>query len=168
MNDKNAKTLKYVDTEKGTALLVALMVLTLIALLAMTLFQNTTIELQIVRNDTEKKQQFYLAEAAAREAAQEVENMSSAQLMDAGGLNWIGTADVDLTALDLTDAIWNQSGVDTAATVEIGYTVVENSGWIDLSQSTSMHSYTIMGVYDVPSGIRRGQSVVEIGYKRRF
>jgi Tfp pilus assembly protein PilX len=166
----NAKTLKYIDNEKGAALLVALMVLTLIALLAMTLFQNTTIELQIVRNDTEKKQQFYLAEAASREAAQEVENMSSAELMDAGGLNWINTAAVDLAALDLSDAIWNKSGVDNspAGTVEIGYTVVETSGWIDLSQATSMHTYTIMGVYDIPSGMRRGQSVVEIGYKRRF
>lgn len=166
----NGKTLKYVENEKGAALLVTLMVLMLIALLAMTLYQNTTIELQIVRNDTEKKQQFYLAEASAREASQEIENMSSAQLMDAGGLAWIGSTAVDLATLDITDGIWNKSGLDNSpvGTVEIGHTVVETSGWIDLSQATNMHTYTIMGLFDVPNGRRRGQSLVEIGYKRRF
>jgi hypothetical protein len=159
-------------SENGAALLVAMMILTLIAIMAMSLSRTTTIELQIVRNDTEKRLQFYLAEAAAREAAQEVENMAPPLLSDISAISWINATELDLNALDLYAAgnLWIKSAVDetTAGTVEVGYTVVDETGPIDLSAASNMHQYAIVGMYDVPNGMKQGQVLVEIGYRRRF
>jgi Tfp pilus assembly protein PilX len=158
--------------ENGAVLLVAMMMLTLIAIIATTYTRNTTLELQIVRNDTERRQQFYLAESAAREAAQQVENMPKETLSDISSIGWINQADIDLNALDLYEVnnLWVKSAVDSSAggTKEIGYSVVEETGPIDLSAPSNLHIYSIVGLYDVPSGLNKGQVLIEMGYRRRF
>jgi len=68
-DNASMKKTAILGNEDGVVLLIAMMILTLIAIVATTYTRNTTLELQIVRNDTEKRQQFYLAESAAREAA---------------------------------------------------------------------------------------------------
>ena len=158
--------------QDGAVLLVAMMILTLIAIVATTYTRNTTVELQIVRNDTERRQQFYLAESAAREAAQQIENMPKEMLSDISSLDWINQAELDLNALDLYDVnhLWLKSAVDNSpgGTVEVGYSVVEKSGPIDLSAASNMHVYSIVGLYDVPDGMNKGQVLIEVGYRRRF
>lgn len=166
------KRTAILKNESGAVLLVAMMILTLIAIVATTYTRNTTVELQIVRNDTEKRQQFYLAESAAREAAQQIENMPVEILSDISTIDWINQAELDLNGLDLYDVnnLWVKSAVDNSpgGTVEVGYSVVEESGPIDLSAASNMHIYSVVGLYDVPDGLNKGQVVIEMGYRRRF
>jgi Tfp pilus assembly protein PilX len=171
-DNANMKRTAILGNENGAVLLVAMMILTLIAILATTYTRNTTVELQIVRNDTERRQQFYLAESAAREAAQQIENMPKETLADISTIEWINQSDLDLNALDLYDVnnLWVKSAVDNSpgGTVEVGYSVVEKTGPIDLSAASNMHNYSIVGLYDVPDGLNKGQVLIEVGYKRRF
>ena len=161
-----------ISNQQGSAIVMALILLALLTLVATNLSQNTNVELQIVRNDTEKRLQFYQAEAATREGAQSVENMNSYTLSDISVIDWINQAEIDLDAINLNDIndTWAQSVVDTApATAKrIAYTVVDRSGPIDLSATSNNHEYAIMGAYDVAQGMKKGQVIVEIGYKRRF
>ena len=165
-----AKAFAATGNENGSALLIAVMILALVAVMAATMSRNTTVELQIVRNDTEKRQQFYFAEAAAREAAQEIENQNAAVLADINNLTWVDQADVDLATINLTDARWERSDVDTnpSGTPQVAFTVVDQTGPIDLSAQSNMHAYSILGVYNVTSGMKQGQVLIEIGYRRRF
>lgn len=175
MMTANQKTMQHsenLNNQKGSAIVIALMFLILITLVATNLSQNTNVELQIVRNDTEKRQQFYQAEAAAKEGAQSIENMDSYDLSDISVIDWINQAEIDSTNFDLNDAddTWSQSTVDMvpANAKRIGFTVVDRTGPIDLSASSNNHEYAILGAYDVDQGIQKGQVLVEIGYKRRF
>lgn len=166
------KRTAILENENGAVLLVAMMILTLIAILATTYTRNTTVELQIVRNDTGRRQQFYLAESAAREAAQQIENMPAETLSDISTISWINRADLNLNSLDLYDTnnLWVKSAVDDSpgGRVEVGYSVVEESGPIDLSAASNMHVYSVVGLYDVPDGLNKGQVLIEMGYRRRF
>jgi Tfp pilus assembly protein PilX len=166
------KRTAILENENGAVLLVAMMILTLIAIVATTYTRNTTVELQIVRNDTGRRQQFYLAESAAREAAQQIENLPAETLSDISTIDWINRTDLNLNALDLYDVnnLWVKSAVDNSpgGTVEVGYSVVEESGPIDLSAASNMHVYSVVGLYDVPDGLNKGQVLIEVGYRRRF
>jgi len=166
------KRTAILGNENGVVLLVAMMILTLIAIVATTYTRNTTVELQIVRNDTEKRQQFYLAESAAREAAQQVENMPKENLSDISNISWINQAEINFNGLDFYDVnnLWVKSAIDNSpgGTVEVGYSVVEETGPIDLSAPSILHIYSIVGFYDVPNGLNKGQVLIEMGYRRRF
>ena len=171
-NKKYMQYPKIRGNQQGSAIVIALMFLVLMTLVATNLSQTTNVELQIVRNDTEKRQQFYQAEAAAKEGAQTVENMDALTLSDVSVIEWINRVELDLDSIDLNDVnkVWAQSTVDLApaAAKRIGYTVVDRTGPIDLSASTNNHEYAIMGAYHVEQGMKKGQVLVEIGYKRRF
>jgi Tfp pilus assembly protein PilX len=161
-----------INNQNGSVIVMALFILALLTLVATNLSQNTNVELQIVRNDTAKRLQFYQAEAASREGAQVIETMDTYDLSDTSVIDWINQSELDLAAIDLNDVndTWSQAVVDTApaSAKRIAYTVVDRSGPIDLSATSNDHEYAIMGAYDVAQGMRRGQVMVEIGYKRRF
>jgi hypothetical protein len=158
--------------QDGSAIVMALILLALLTLVATNLSQNTNVELQIVRNDTEKRLQFYQAEAASREGAQSIENMEPYDLYDISVIDWINQGELDLNTIDLNDInnTWEQSVVDTlpAAAKRVGYSVVDRTGPIDLSASSNNHEYAIFGAYHMDTGMKKGQVIVEIGYKRRF
>jgi hypothetical protein len=98
--------------------------------------------------------------------------MPATTLSDISIIGWINQADLDLNGLDLYDInnLWVKSAVDNSpgGTVEVGYSVVEESGPIDLSAASNMHIYSIVGLYDVSDGLSKGQVLIEMGYRRRF
>ena len=161
-----------INNQNGSVIVMALIILALLTLVATNLSQNTQVELQIVRNDTERRLQFYQAEAASREGAQSIEIMDTYDLSDITVIDWINQQELDLAAFDLNDVndTWAQAVVDTApaGAKRVAYTVIDRTGPIDLSAVTNDHEYAIMGAYDVELGMKRGQVLVEIGYKRRF
>lgn len=158
----------FIRNERGSTLLIAVMILTLMVIIAATMNQSTTLELQIVRNDLEQRQQFYFAESAVREAAQEIENMTPAELMDTNN-TWISPDPVAGFDLSASPARWlNSSLAGLPAGSDLGYTIVDNTGVIDLSAPSNLHDYTIVGIYEGPDGFGAGRAVVEIGYRRRF
>jgi len=98
--------------------------------------------------------------------------MPKEQISDTSIIDWINQAEIDLNGLDLYDIndLWMKSSLDNspAGTVEVGYSVVEETGPIDLSALSNLHIYSIIGYYDVPSGLNKGQVLIEMGYRRRF
>jgi hypothetical protein len=156
------------NNQRGSTLLIAVMILTLMVIIAAAMNQSTTLELQIVRNDLEQRQQFYFAESAVREAAQQLENMAATQLADPTQ-SWIGPDAVAAFDLSVDAARWLPSslaGLPTGSA--LAYTAVDNTGVIDLSAPSNLHEYTIVGIYEGPNAAGSGRSTVEIGYRRRF
>ena len=161
-----------ISDQKGSAMVIALLFLIMMTLVATNLSQNTNVELQIVRNDTEKRLQFYHAESAAKEGAQSLENLDPYDLSDISVIDWINLDELDMNSIDLNDVdkTWTQSTADWYGNNNkgIGFTVVERTGVIDLSAPSNNHEYGIFGAYNVAQGMKKGHVMIEIGYKRRF
>ena len=156
-------------SEQGTAVIIAVLFLILMTIIGVTMIQNTTMELQVVRNDLIIKDQMHRAEAAAMEGSQWIENAAVTILEDLSSATFISQNDLNLSALDLNDGSWTSSEVDPGGGPGIitGYRIVDETGIVDLTQ-TNLHTYKVYGYYDRPSGMNRGEALVEIGYKRRF
>ena len=157
--------------DDGMALVVVLLILALITIIAITASQDTVTELQIVRNDLVYKDHLYRAEASALEGVQWVDNSDAAVLSDFSLTPFLNPNDIDLNNLDLNDGRWSIAGVDPnddPALILSGYTIVDDTGPIDLSAESNVYNYKVYGLYDRPNGMNRGRSLVEIGYKKRF
>ena len=160
--------LQILRNQHGSTLIIAVMILTLMVVIAAAMNRSTTLELQIVRNDLEQRQQFYFAESAVREAAQQIENMTAAQLTDTTQ-TWISPNPVTNFDMSVDAARWMPSslaGLPTGSA--LGYTIVDSTGVIDLSAPSNLHEYTIVGIYEGQDAFGAGRSTVEIGYRRRF
>jgi Tfp pilus assembly protein PilX len=159
------------NDESGIAVVVTILILALLTLMAMTASRDTIVELNILRNDLVYKDHLYRAEAAALEGVQWIDNAAAGTLTDFTATAFLNPNDVDLNALDLNDGIWNISGADpyqNPAQIIDGYTIVDDTGPIDLSADSNIFSYKIYGFYNQINGRNRGQSMVELGYKKRF
>jgi Tfp pilus assembly protein PilX len=153
------------------AVVVTVMILALLTIIAMTASRDTIVELNILRNDLVYKDHLYRAEAAALEGVQWVDNADAGTLTDFAATAFLNPNDVDLNTLDLNDGRWNLSGADpfqNPAQIIDGYTIVDDTGPIDLSADSNVFSYKIYGFYNQPNGRNRGQSMIELGYKKRF
>ncbi|KPJ75100.1 MAG: hypothetical protein AMJ54_15865 [Deltaproteobacteria bacterium SG8_13] len=156
-------------SEQGSAVIIAVLFLILMTIIGVTMIQNTTLELQIVRNDMIIKDHLHRAEAASMEGSQWIENASVETLEDLSSRTFISQSDLNLTALNLNDGTWNMSEVDPGdgSGIITGFRIVDETGIVDLTQ-TNLHTYKVYGYYNRPSGMNRGEALVEIGYKRRF
>ena len=161
-----------IRNEDGSIMVIALLIMSILTILGISAIDMSNIEIQIASNERVYKQNFYRAEAAAIAATQRLENMGAGQLSDISDDAWITTSSFDVTAADSlktgSPEAWTGrwDGTGTGHT-NARYTVVESTGFIDLSASSNLHEYTIYGAYD--SDFRdRGQVIVEMGYKRRF
>ena len=166
----NAHVKSTLASEQGSAIIIAVLFLVLMTIIGVTMIQNTTMELQITRNDMVIKDHTHRAEGAAMEGSQWIENATVDLLEDLSQRSFISQNDVDLTTLNLADGTWNISEVDPDADPGnriLGYRIVDQTGIVDLTQ-TNLHSYSVYGYYDRPSGMNRGEVLLEIGYKKRF
>jgi hypothetical protein len=164
-------TFEILKKEDGMALVVTLLILVLITIIAITASQDTVIELQIVRNDLVYKDHLYRSEAAAMEGVQWVENASASELNNFGGTAFLGLASLDLSNLNLNDGRWSMAGVDPdqdAAKIIDGFTIVDDTGMVDLSAESNVYTYRVYGHYNRLDGMNRGRSLIELGYKKRF
>ena len=165
------KAKSQLKNENGSVMVLALIILVLLTLMGISATTTSTIEVEIAGNERAYKQDFYLSEATTRLAAQQILTMAPAVLGNIGTQPWINDATnvtVDPTNINLASNIWNTTGTgltDAATGKTSAFTVVETTGFIDLTQSSNPHTYAIYGVYDAGGG---GQVVIEIGYKRRF
>lgn len=156
--------------QDGNAIVIAMMILVLLTIIGTSATRNTTVELQVVRNDLVHREQLYRAESAAIEGSQWLQNAPISNLEDYAARPEMSQNDLDLTTLNLNDGTWLRSDSDPIGTGTIitGYRIVDETGPVDLGSATNLHIYTVYGLFDQTGGMNRGQVLIAIGYKRRF
>ena len=157
--------------QQGSALIIAVLFLALMTIIGVTMIRNTTMELQIVRNDQIIKDQVHRAEAAAMEGSQWIEEAAVATLEDLSSEVFLTQNDINLSSMQFDKNNWKISDVDPVGDEDnlvAAYRIVDETGIIDLTQ-TNLHTYKVYGYYFRPPGHpKRGEVLVEIGYKKRF
>ncbi len=168
------QTISILKNKDGNTIVIAIMILVLLTIIGTSATRNTTVELQIVRNDIVHREHLYRAESAAMEAAQWLQNAPVSTLEDLDPTLFISQDPIDLTDLNLNGAQawnnWAQSAADPegGATIFCGYKIVDETGPIDLGAATNQHTYTVYGLFDRRTGMNRGHALIAIGYKKRF
>jgi hypothetical protein len=177
-----------VSNENGTAIVAALLILLLLTFVAITATDTTITEKAAVRSEAIFEQDFYLAESAALEGIQKMENQDDpeellAPLIESGAENEGLLASEDTSAEEGDDK-------DQVATDVDGDTVIEDdeiAASMDPSEldadtyrmvvqrpiasgsslgmgSSRLYEYTSYGY----SMANDGRAMINIGYKKRF
>jgi len=164
---------QYLANEDGSVLIIALLMLAFLSLLGISSTNTATIEVQIAGNERNFKQNFYKAEAGAMEAALTLENENDETVLLNHQRDWLHNNNV---MTDVTN--WDYDGVggdDNAVTADDDidpdnttyFTVVDlgiaPGGSLTMG-GTNLHEYAIYGLYKSTDG----QSLVEVGYRKRF
>ena len=68
------QTISILKNKDGNAIVIAMMILVLLTIIGTSATRNTTVELQIVRNDIVHREHVYRAESAAMEGSQWLQN----------------------------------------------------------------------------------------------
>ena len=159
--------------EQGSVIIVIMVILAVLTIAGMSTLDRTTVELQIVRNEATYRRNFYLAESAAIEGAQIMENQPLAQELnpDTTSWGWI-TDDVTIDREDTDAAVAASVGANEQLSL-----TVPNSGFaaahqgvaqgesLDMTSSTKLHEWAVFGHYDSPN---EGEALIEIGYRKRI
>ena len=170
-------------SEKGTALISALLVLMLLTFIGITSTRTTIDEKAVVRSDSIFQQDFYLAESASLEGIQRLDNESTpeellAPLIVSGAANE-GLL-VHYTAPDLEDYLTNLdfSGDGTISGSDDGFNPSENDPDtfrlvvqmpIQAGSSLALGSSRLYSYYSVGlSEAQGGRAMIITGYKKRL
>lgn len=161
-----------VGNERGSVMTIALLIMTLLTIIAVSAINDTTTELQIARNDTIYKLNFFQADGSARQAIQALEDVSgpTTDLIPATtSLAWLQNTMYNPDAQD-----WEYSGGSQNAEASdfprgnAGYLVVFNGiatgSGKDITESTNLYEYIAYG----RSVLDDGDSMVMAGYRIRF
>ncbi len=156
------------QNENGIALIVALMLLVLLTLLGMAATTTSVLEIQIAGNDKTYKQNFYMAEAAAYEAAYEmaVENNPIVELQGGGAKKgfWLKKEGNNIDYTDVNNwkpAVNARIAVNSEAAFAAKYLKKYN---VVMTDTYSMRLFKIYG----HSKSEGGHSLVEIGFKLTY
>lgn len=118
VGDNPVATGRSAHGEEGfITVVVVLLMLVLVTIIGVSAINMTTIESTIVRTDGLYKRNFYVAESAAYEAAQRLENTAMTETNPTGGVAWIVATGTDMTdrtnwiddngtATDFSDDVW--------------------------------------------------------------
>ena len=157
--------LKARRRERGSIIIIALILLILVTLMGVSMTQTTSIELQVAGNERDYKQTFYLAEAAVMEAVQRMDNASKDQLTpaDADALSWVYSPTTNLEDKTVMAA----SGSVTAVDPNTRYAVIARG--VTAGASLSMTGTSQLYTFDAYGySADRGRAHLMVGYKRRF
>lgn len=165
--------------EHGSVLIIGLVILMLLTLLGISMTRTSEVEIQIAGNDRIYKQNLYIAEALAMEAAQSLNNI----VPDPQSIppNWLETVPNTVTDDDIRN--WNATASDLAdlsaptmqsylpdpqdANADIHYFAlyegIDPESSLDMTES-NVHVYRVFGRVQRHKGL----AVVEVGYKRAF
>ena len=164
------KMISRLNNEKGSAIVIAIMVLVIVSLLGIQSARTSTTEVQIAAIERTAKINFYKAEGAAMEAAQEIENASSEELSGRTE-EWLNKND-DVTLTD--ESQWDYDDNDNNDNAESGtlnktYFGVVDSGVsqgssLNMAHSSQLHTFSVFGRC-VDS---KQSAFIEMGYKKRY
>jgi Tfp pilus assembly protein PilX len=171
INKKRIKIMKAtapLQNENGIALIVALMLLVLLTLLGMAATTTAVLEIQIAGNDKVYKQNFYMAEAAAYEAAYEMaaEDNPTAELQGGGADKGFWLKDKGNT-IDYTDL--NNWKPEVNARIAVNSEAAFAAKYIKKYNAvmTDTYSMRLFKIYG-HSKSEGGHSLVEIGLKLTY
>ncbi len=175
MNGMKTRSINRLSNEEGSVLVITLLMLAFMSILGVSSTTTSTIEVQIAGNDRNFKQNFYKAEAGAMEAALTLENETDTALTNRTPIYLtLFDSTVDMTqsstwdyddvggddTADAADANIDPDGTTYFAVVDVG--IAEGSS-LSLG-STNLHEYAVYGLYKSTDG----ESLVELGYRKRF
>ncbi len=154
--------------EQGSVLILALILMSVLSIIAVTSVTMTTTEYKIVRNERIYQDNFYRAESASRQGLQTLEEASSSDLEDRSfqALAWLSQKN-DNT--DMSDtSLWDSTNSAGASISNADYAVVETGisqgSSLDMTATSNLYKYISYGHGHSGNG---GTSVIEIGYKMR-
>ncbi|MCP3940828.1 MAG: hypothetical protein GY710_05020 [Desulfobacteraceae bacterium] len=164
-----------IANEKGSAIVFALLALSILSIIGISSTNTTTTELNIVRNEQIYQTNFYLAESSAYEAALRIENETDPfeLIPDSSDHNWLNDDIIDFSVTDN----WNDEGQASADVndnsdssqfnANASYATVakgpREGSSLDIS-STRLYEFAVFGRSDEFNG----NVLVEIGYLKKF
>ena len=161
-----------VKNEKGSAILIAVMVLVIVTIIGIESSNTSTMEVQISAAERSAKINFYKAEGAAMEGSQEIEDAAPSDLIDREQVWLHEKEEIDLNDEDTFE--YDGGGDDTAQPSKLdddGKTYfiaadegIPQGGSLHMTHSSQLHKFRVIGGCE-----DAGQSVlIEMGYRRRY
>jgi len=150
--------------ELGGAILLTMLTLVLLTFLGIGTSKVATIQQRMAGNDRAVKQGLYLAESAAMEAVQIMENDNGTEL-NSGSVPWINSRASVINHMDAEGWLGpasSPSGLESDtrfAAVDLGIALGSSIG----KGGSNLRHYKVLGRF----GGRRGRCLVEVGYKKR-
>ena len=157
------KIYAMINEEKGSAIVLAIMILVIASIIGIESASTSSMEVQISASERDAKLLFYKAEGAAMQAAQEIENADPDDLIEREE-SWLNDDNTDLldeSQWDTDNAAEGRLGDNTAfGVVDAG---VDAGTSLDMG-SSQLHRFMVYGRCE-----EKNQSAfIEMGYKRRF
>jgi hypothetical protein len=158
--------------ERGSIMPIALVLLLLLTMIGIAATMTSEVEIRIAGNELTYKENLYFAEGAAMAGVQMLQNETDTSVLKDLSLNWLhgSLPDANITSAvnwDLDNNNANQALADGGGYT--GYLAVYQGiapgGSLDIGgTTTSLHNYTVYG----RSARKKGEAIIELGYKRRF
>ena len=164
--------LRSLNNENGSAIVISLMLLALLTVMGIWSTRKSNIETLISGNEVARKQTFYRTESGVIEGGFAIEEAAATDLK-AWAPDWLTEKSV---AVDMTDPDnWDfdqVGGDDTAVPTtldgEVGFCAIDkgvtSGDSLLMTGATQVRTYAVYSFHDS----RDGQSLQEVGYKRRF
>ena len=171
-NKSAFRPIERIANENGSAIVIALMLLSLLTVMGIWSTRSSNIETLIAGNEVARKQTFYRTEGGVIEGGFSVEEADPMDLK-ARSPAWLFAFD---TAEDMTDPIsWDfdqvggdDTAVPTTLDPEVGFCALDKGitagDSLVMTSSTQVRTYAVYSFHDS----RDGQALIEVGYKRRF
>lgn len=164
------------NNQKGSALIIALIVMAVLTLVGLSAINTATVENKIVGNERIYQENFYLAESGVNEAAQEIESETSSDNLLPSYSDWVWLHDSG-NSVDFTDAgNWEIDDPDpnkkdnvqkAVVSDETLYSTVskgvQKGSSLDIG-ATRLYEYAVFG----QGKSNNGSVIIEIGYLKRF
>jgi hypothetical protein len=160
-----------IKKQEGSIAAIVLLFMTILTLVGIASLYNSNTEVITAGNYVVIKQNLYRSEAAAVEGAYWLEDADPEVLSNLSATAFLSLNDIDITSLDPSDGRWQMSALDpeqNGAAPIIGYSIVDQTGPVDLAADSNLYTYRIYGLYDQPGGINKGRVLIAIGYRKRF
>jgi hypothetical protein len=166
------RPLQNLTNEKGSAIVLALMLLSLLTVMGIWATRKSNIETLIAGNEVARKMTFYRTEGGVIEGGFTIEEAATGDLSSRAPA-WLTEKSV---APDMTDPLnWdfdNVGGDDTAVATqidpEVGFCALDKGvtagDSLLMTGATQVRTYAVYSFHDS----RMGQALLEVGYKRRF
>jgi type IV pilus assembly protein PilX len=151
------------NNEKGSLIIIVLMVLTLLTLVGTAGIRTANTEIETATSELIYQTNFYLAEGAAMEAVATLENDPDPL---ATAPNWLQTTPDVMNVANYTDDTYPSAAASIDAQgdtfFKVSYEGIAAGSSKDMSKS-KLHDFTIYGRSE-----KRGVSQVRIGYRKVF